>query len=80
MKIAANMNGQLKLSVDTDMAEVDAVFSELDNPRLEGHVTAEEDKSTFASVDILTEDLANFLSCHNLDPKNVVCGKCGMNE
>ncbi|SAL99263.1 hypothetical protein [Absidia glauca] len=73
LKIAANMNGQLKLSVDTDMAEVDAVFSGLDNPRLEGHVTAEEDKSTFASVDILTEDLANFLSCHNLDPKNVVC-------
>ncbi|KAI8335409.1 checkpoint protein Hus1/Mec3 [Chlamydoabsidia padenii] len=73
MTIAANMNGQLKLSVDTDMAQVESVFSGLDNPRLEGHETAAEAQSTFASVDILTEDLANFLNCHNLDPANIVC-------
>ncbi|ORZ13944.1 checkpoint protein Hus1/Mec3 [Absidia repens] len=73
MTIAANMNGQLKLSVDTDAVQVESAFSGLDNPRLEGYETPEENKHTFASVDILTEDLASFLNCHNLEPQNVIC-------
>ncbi|KAI8098912.1 checkpoint protein Hus1/Mec3 [Halteromyces radiatus] len=72
MTIAANMNGQLKLSVNTDMAQVDSVFSHLGNPRLEGHETNQH-KDQFASVEVLTEDLANFLNCHNLEPRTIIC-------
>ncbi|KAI8069542.1 checkpoint protein Hus1/Mec3 [Gongronella butleri] len=75
LTLAVNMNGQLKLSVETELAEVEALFSRLENPRLEGHQTDHENRSNFVSGRVATDDFVHFLHCHHLDPQNVICGK-----
>ncbi|ORX63139.1 cell cycle checkpoint [Hesseltinella vesiculosa] len=73
LTVSANMNGQLKLVIDTELAQVDAQFNRLENPRLDGHHPSEQNRTQFVSARIATDDLVHFLHCHHLDPQNVIC-------
>ncbi|KAI9306934.1 checkpoint protein Hus1/Mec3 [Cunninghamella echinulata] len=73
LTLSVNMNGKIKLSVETELAQVEAIYNNLENPVLNGHRPPADERDNFSSVCISTEDLVNFLNCYNLDPRNVVC-------
>ncbi|CAO3650492.1 unnamed protein product [Cunninghamella blakesleeana] len=73
LTVSVNMNGKMKLSVQTELAEVESVYHNLENPILNGHRTSADQRDVFASASVATEDFVHFLNCHNLDPRNVVC-------
>ncbi|KAF7732489.1 splicing factor 3a, subunit 1 [Apophysomyces ossiformis] len=75
MAISANKSGQLKLGIETDMATMELKFTHLDNPKIAGQSTPSEDddRELFYTVRVKTEDIANFLDGHQLEPENAVC-------
>ncbi|CAO3618811.1 unnamed protein product [Mucor fragilis] len=70
--IAANMNGELKIEVESAYAVCSAHFDNLSNPSLSGHVPT-GDLTEYSHVRIKSEDFVNFLSCTHLEPDDVIC-------
>ncbi|KAL9552380.1 hypothetical protein MBANPS3_003791 [Mucor bainieri] len=70
--IAANMNGELKIEVESAYAVSSAQFDNLSNPRLSGHEPT-GDLTEYSHVRIKSEDFDNFLSCTHLEPNDVIC-------
>ncbi|KAI9248616.1 checkpoint protein Hus1/Mec3 [Sporodiniella umbellata] len=72
LTLSANMDGKFKISTESHACECEAVYEGLENPRLEGHVPT-RDPFELAQVRIASEDFVGFLSCHFLEPQNVIC-------
>lgn len=71
--ISANMEGTLRLRVETDLVQCESIYHHLENPRIENY-TPSSDPADFQSVKISSEDFVNILNSHHLDPVRTVCG------
>ncbi|CDS13128.1 hypothetical protein LRAMOSA05311 [Lichtheimia ramosa] len=70
--ISANMEGTLRLRVETDLVQCESIYHHLENPRIENY-TPSSDPADFQSVKISSEDFVNILNSHHLDPVRTVC-------
>ncbi|GAB5587911.1 Checkpoint protein hus1 [Umbelopsis nana] len=76
--LSANMAGEFRWRVDTELVTMEKHFQQLENPAVAdgpGILQQYPDRSRdmFASARILMEDLVNFLNCYHLNPSDVVC-------
>ncbi|KAI8575771.1 hypothetical protein K450DRAFT_260128 [Umbelopsis ramanniana AG] len=76
--LSANMAGEFRWRVDTELVTMEKQYNQLENPSIAdgpGILQAYPDRSRdmFASARIPIEDLVNFLNCYHLSPGNVVC-------
>jgi len=76
--VAANMNGQLRLRIETSAAKVETNYTNLIHPELDGGandpaIKPIEDKTKFSEVSVDIKDFIKFLHSHHINPSNVVC-------
>ncbi|KAH8551511.1 checkpoint protein Hus1/Mec3 [Umbelopsis sp. PMI_123] len=76
--LSANMAGEFRWRVDTELVTMEKQYQQLENPTVAdgpGILQQYPDRSRdmFASARIPMEDLVNFLNCYHLNPTDVVC-------
>jgi len=73
LTIYANMAGELKLKVETDMVTIQTSYSNLEHPQIEGRspVRLNPDRSAEAKVDVMK--FSAFLFSYQVAPSNVIC-------
>eukprot|EP00842_Homolaphlyctis_polyrhiza_P001539 jgi/Hompol1/2386/HPOL_001444-RA len=78
--IAANMSGQLTMSVSNDIVKIQTFFKDLVNPLLDPdqvdvstHPSTGRNKSDFAEAEIDIRDFIKFVQCYQLHPSKILC-------
>lgn len=72
--IECNMDGCLKMGVQTDSAKITTVVNGLEHPKVEGAEEAPvRDASRWGSVRVDMKKFSRFLGAHHINPTAVVC-------
>ena len=70
--VEANMDGFLKLKVETDIAVLSVSFKELDHPAMEGRDTPNRDPNKRCIIRVNIKKFASFLASSSVEPDGVV--------
>jgi len=73
LTITANMDGLLRLSVETNMVTIATFYKNLNHPTIEGRSPPRRDDKKQAEVKVDIKTFAKFLYSYQVSPSNVIC-------
>jgi len=73
LSIYANMAGELKFKVETDMVTIQTSYSNLEHPQIEGRSPPRLNPDQSAEVKVDIKKFARFLFSYLVQPTNVIC-------
>eukprot|EP01098_Paradermamoeba_levis_P003425 TRINITY_DN1563_c0_g1_i1.p1 TRINITY_DN1563_c0_g1~~TRINITY_DN1563_c0_g1_i1.p1 ORF type:complete len:155 (-),score=23.71 TRINITY_DN1563_c0_g1_i1:53-517(-) len=73
LHLTANMNGELEVSVETDMVSIATLYGNLEHPQIEGKSPPKLDAEQKVQVKISIKQFVQFLYSYQVGPTNVIC-------